>query len=43
MSPVDILSFYISEQSDVVEDEEAERERSRGINYVEMTGTQHKA
>lgn len=43
MSPVDILSFYICEQSDVVEEERAERERSGGINYVRVTGTQHKA
>lgn len=43
MSPVDVLSFYVSGQTDVVDDERAERERSGGINYVGVTATQHKA
>lgn len=40
MNPVDILSIYISDQSDVVEDGKSERKRHRGINYGGLTGTQ---
>lgn len=43
MSRVDILAFYLSERSDVAEDEKAEKEKSGGINYVEVTASQHKA